>query len=348
MSRPAFPGQLHREDPDLTDRQRQVLAALIALHGRSARPVGSDALSREGRFGLSSASLRGALGELESMGLVTQPNRVAGRVPTGLGYEYYVRTMLTPAALPDGLLDEVDRTLRESRRDVERLLSEASRLLSSLTRQLGLALASSLEDERLARLDLEPLDARRALMVLNLGAGAVRTLLLELDSPLEAAELREVAGVLRDRLVGHTLREVRERLFDDPDLVRDSAVRLVVLAAGRSPSWPLATAMFSNGAIHITNQPEFASAARIGSILDAVERGFPLDRIMVSTVEGHAAVRVGLDEPEALSACSLVSYALPGEVCGAVGVLGPTRMDYAVTLAVVDAVGRRVADYLQS
>jgi heat-inducible transcriptional repressor len=348
MSRPAFPGQLNREDPDLTDRQRHVLAALIALHGRSARPVGSDALAREGSFGLSAASLRGALAELEGIGLVEQPHRAAGRVPSGHGYEYFVRTMVTPAALPEGLLDEVDRTLKDSRRDVERLLAEASRLLSSLTRQLGLALASSLEGERLTRLDLEPLDERRVLMVLNLGAGAVRTLLLELDSPLDASELREVAEVLRERLLGLTLLESRERLASDAALIRDSAVRLVVLAAGRSSAWPSATQLFSAGAIHISNQPEFASAARIGSILDAVERGVPLGRLMVSTAEGHAAVRVGLDEPEALTACSLVSYALPGEVCGAVGVLGPRRMDYAVTLAIVDAVGRRVADYLQS
>lgn len=348
MSRPSFPGHSHREDPDLTDRQRRVLAALIARHGRSAGPVGSEALARAGGFGLSAASIRNELAELERLGLVEQPHRAAGRVPTGRGYEYFVRTMVTPAALPDGVVSEVDRVLRESRRDVERLLAEASRLLSSLTRQLGLALASSLEHERLARLDLEPLDERRALMVLNLGAGAVHTLLLELDSPLEAAALREVAGVLRERLIGLSLREVRERLTRGDDLARDSAVRLVVLAAARSRSWSAATPLFSAGAIHISGQPEFAMAGRIGPILDAVERGTPLDRLMVSTAEGHVAVRIGLDELQALSACSLVSYALPGEVRGAVGVLGPRRMDYAVTLAIVDAVGNRVADCLQS
>ncbi len=348
MSRPSFPGHLNREDPDLSDRQRNVLAALIDLHGRSARPVGSDALSREGGFGLSAASIRSALGDLEHLGLVEQPHPVAGRVPTGRGYELYVRTMVTPAPLPDGFSREVDRVLRDCESDVERLLGEAARLLSSLTRQLGLALASSLEHERIARLDLEPLDERRAVMVLNLGTGAVRTLLLELDSPLDAAELREVAGVLRERLLDLTLHDMRERLASDPDLARDSAVRLVVLAAGRSASWPSATPLYSAGAIHISKQPEFASAARIGSILDAVERGAPLGALMVSAVEGHVAVRVGLDEPRALTGCSLVSYALPGEVCGAVGVLGPRRMDYAVTLAVVDAVGHRVAEYLTS
>jgi len=325
-----------------------VLEALVALHGRSARPVGSEALSREADFGLSPASIRSALAELEEIGLVEQPHRSAGRVPTGTGYEYFVRTMVTPIELPDEFLREVDRALKDSRRDVERLLNEASRLLSSLTQQLGLALASSLENEPLARLDLQALDERRAMMVLNLGPGAVRTLLLELDSPLDADQLGEVAEVLRAHLLGLTLLDVRQRLTSDMALVRDSAVRLVALAAGRSTSWTSATPLFSAGAIHISKQPEFASADRIGSILDAVERGFPLGRLMVSSVEGQVAVRIGLDEAAALSACSLVSFPLPGEVRGAVAVLGPRRMNYAVTLAIVDAVGHRVAEYLQS
>lgn len=348
MSQPAFLGHANREDPVLSDRQRRVLASIVALHGRSARPVGSDSLARLGGFGLSSASLRTALAELEAMGLVAQPHASAGRVPTAQGYDYFVRTIVAPAELPDAVLDALDRTLHRSRRDVERLLGEASRLLSSLTQQLGLALASSLDHERLTRLDLTSVDERRALMVLNLGAGVVWSLVLELDSPLDGAELGEVAEVLRERLLGLSLANVRERLTQDTEMAQDSAVRLVVLAASRSDGWPSSTPLFSAGAIHISRQPEFANAARIGSILDAVERGSPLDRLMLSAIEGQVAVRVGLDEARGLSGCSLVSYALPGDVCGAVGVLGPRRMDYAVTFAVVEAVGSRVAEYLQS
>src|SRR5262249_2265433 len=155
----------------------------------------------------------------------------AGRVPSESGYDYLVRQLLTPAALPADVLTQVDETLRRSAHDVEHLLGEASRLLSELTHQLGLALPASLEDERLVRLGLEQRDARRALMVLGLRAGTVRTLVLELDSPLERSELEEVASVLRERLLGRDLAEVRDRLAADPELVRRSAVRLVAHAA---------------------------------------------------------------------------------------------------------------------
>ena len=348
MSQPAFPGGLHHEDPDLSPRQREVFAAVVELHGASAHPVGSETLAHLGRIPLSSASIRNELAELESAGLLERTHASAGRVPSVKGYEFFVRTLLVPAALPADLVAQVNETLTLSARDVERLLHEASRLLSSLTHQLGLALAASLEREALAGLDLVASDERRVLLVLSLGPNAVRTLALELESPLGREELAEVAGVLRERLLGRVLTEVRDRLASDPELVRRSAVRMVARAAAESWSQPFSTPLFSAGTMHIAEQPEFASGSRLGSLLRVVESGAPLDRLMVHSVEGQVAVRVGLDEDRALAGLSLVSYLLPGPVRAAVGVLGPLRMDYALALPVVDAVGSRVTDLLST
>lgn len=346
MSEPAFPGRVTRDDPDLTSRQTQIFEILVRLHGRTARPVGSDALAAQPGIRVSAASVRADLAELEGLGLLERAASGA-RTPTARGYEYYVRTLLTPAVLSPMLREEVERVLEHSTRDVEHLLAQASRILSSLTRQLGLAVAASLDHEPLMRLDLEFLGERRALMVLGLGGGAVQTLLLELENPLDRDELASVGGVLRERLLGCPLLEVRERLAADPELVRRSAVRLVTRAAAESWSRLVSTPILSAGAAHMTEQPEFASAHQLGSILRVVETGSPLDRLMVASAEGHATVRVGLDEARALAGCSLVSYAVPGAVRAAVGILGPLRMDYSQALAAVDTVGSRVAELLQ-
>lgn len=346
MSHPAFLGAVNREDPELTERQRDVFVALVTLHGDSARPIGSEALAQHARIPLSPASIRSALAELEGMGLLARAHASAGRVPSETGYDYLVRHLLTPAALTPDEIAQVDETLRRSANDVDHLLGEASRLLSELTHQLGLALTATLEHERLAKLELERLDARRVLMVLGLGGGAVRTLVLELDSPLERGELEEVASVLRERLLGRDLAEVRDRLASDPELVRRSAVRLVAHAAAARWTPMVPSARFSAGAGHIAEQPEFAGQRQLGPLLRVVENGPPLDRLMVEGIEGHPAVRVGLDEDVALSRCSLVSVPLPGHLRGAVGVLGPLRMDYARVFSIVDAVGRRVAELL--
>lgn len=346
MSQPAFPGSVSRSDPDLTDRQRQVFAALVMLHRCCASPVGSETLAQQSGIPLSPASIRMALAELESMGLLERARASAGRVPTAGGFEFYVRALLEPATLPADVLAEVDRALLSSTRDIEHLLNEASRLLSSLTFQLGLALAAPLDDEQVRGIELAPLDRRRSLMVLGLGGASVRTVVLELESPLERDQIAMVQSVLRERLVGRPLSEVRARLASDPDLARDSAVRLVARAAMAGWSRPVSTPLFAAGAMHIAEHPEFASSAQLGSILRVVEAGRPLDRLMMASVEGEVAVRVGVDEHRALAGCSLVSYALPGTVRGAVGVLGPLRMDYARVFAAVDAVGTRISELL--
>ena len=348
MSQPAFPGRLKREDPDLSDRQRHVFAALVELHGLTARPVGSESLAQQSGIPLSPASIRNELAELEAIGLLERLHSSAGRVPSAKGYELFVRAMLTPAVLAAAVHDEVERALARSSQDVEHLLTEASRLLSSLTLQLGLACATSLDQERLSRLDLAPLADRRVLMLLDLGSGAVHTLALELESPLEPDQLEQVAAVLRERLMGHLLGEVRARLANDPELVRHSAVRMVARAATASWSRPVSTPLFSAGAGHIADQPEFSTAEQLGPILRMVEAGPPLDRLMVGSVEGQVAVRVGVDEDRALAGCSLVSYTLPGPVHGAVGILGPVRMDYSRAFAAVEMVGSQLTRWLQS
>ena len=348
MTTLALPGRISREDPDLGDRLRDVFVALVRQYDATAHPVASDSLARTAGLRLSAASIRSALAELETLGLLERAYASSGRIPSAHGYEYFVRVLLHPAALPDAVIEQIRGSLHRSARDVEALLHEASRLLSSLTQQMGLAVARSLDDVRLTRLDLESLGEQRALLVLGLEGGAAQTLVLELESPLTAADLREVAAVLRDRLTGRVLAEVRERMAYDRELVRGTALRLVVRAANAGWALGVATPLISAGTSRIAQQPEFATAEQLGPVLRAVEEGAPLDRLMITSIEGQAAVMVGVDATPGLTACSLVSFALPGHVRAAVGVLGPLRMNYGFALAAVESVGARVAELLQA
>src|SRR5207247_249741 len=119
-----------------------------------------------------------------------------------------------------------------------------------------------------------------------------------------------------DGVVGHVLAEVREGMAGDRELIRSSAVRLVVRAANARWTQSPATPLISAGTSRIAQQPEFATSEQLGPILRAVEEGTPLDRLMVGSIEGQAAVRVGVDSAPGLAGCSLVSFALPGQVRG--------------------------------
>jgi len=348
MSTPAIPGRLTPSDPQLSERQRHVFARLVALHRRDARPVSGERLGRAPELRRSGASLRGTLAELEELRLLERPRAGGGRVPSTSGWEYFVRVMLEPAALPAEVEDAVAERLSQSRHDVEHLLQEASRLLASFSRQLGLALAASLEDEALVWLELEPLGECRALLVLGLSGHRSRTLVLELDTPLEPQALKEVSEVLREHLLGGTLASARERFAADPALARHSAVRIVARAAAAGWRRPVETALLTAGVSHIAEQPEFADGTRLTPVLRALESGRHFERLLVSGLQGHAGVSVGVSAEGGLAGLSLVSFPLPGAVSGAVGVLGPLRMDYATTIALVDLVGARVADLLSA
>lgn len=346
MSSPAFPGRLTPGDPDLTERQRAVFIALVTLHGRSADPISSERIAHHAGIGLSAASVRATLAELEHLGLLERAHASSGRAPSTAGYAFFVRALLAPAPLPEWAQREIDVRLSRSHEDVERLLQDASRLLASLTRQLGLALAVSLEHELLADLEIEPIAARRALLSLTFVGGAARSLVLELESDLGARDLAQVEDVLRQQLLRRSLGEMRRRLAEDAGLVRDAAVRVVAQAALRGWSRVPSTPLLSAGAAFIADQPEFARGRALAPMLDALEQGSPLDRLLVRGVQGRAGVQVGMPGEAVFARCSLVSFPLPGRVPGAVGVLGPQRMDYAHALAAVERVGMRVADLL--
>jgi heat-inducible transcriptional repressor len=344
----AVPGRVAPGDPELSDRQRRIFSALLAIHEAHARPVGSEALARHEEFGVSPASIRTDLAELEALGLLERAHASSGRVPTPHGYNLYIRTLVRPPVLAGGLAAEVRSTLERSSRDVEELLHDAARLLSTLTHQLGLAQATSLTHERLSGLELARLGERRVLLVMHVGDVAVRTLVLELKSALDPAELDEVQSVLRERLLGTTLAEARERMVRDPELVRRSAVRIVVAAAAEHWSDSQGTPLYRSGASHMAEQPEFARATRLAPVLEAVESGTPLERVLAAGIEGQVGAHVGLRHESALAGCSLVAYALPARVPAAIGVLGPLRMNYALAFAVVEMVGDQVADLLSS
>ncbi len=346
MSEALIPGRHSSLDPDLTDRQRRALLAFVEIHEATARPVGSESVALHPAVTMSSASVRQDLVELERLGLLERPRHTGSRLPTPHGFELYVRTLMNPQPLDPALAAIIDEQIGRSRRTVEEMLEEASRLLASLTRQLGLALASSLEHARLANLDLGPLSERRALLVLTLEGGAVRSLVLELESPLPGDALHEVAEVLRERLVGYTLADVRLALEADPTLSGISAVRIVTSAAARGWSAPISTPLFSAGAGNMAGQPEFSDSQHLAPVLHAVETGVPIGGLMVAGAEGYAEVHVGLDGDGALANLSLIAYTLPGPVRAAVGVLGPLRMNYSLAYAVVDRMGSRLTQVL--
>ena len=334
---------------DLTPRQRHVLELLVRQFLSTARPVASQAIAVEGGFAWAPATLRQAMNELEELGLLEQPHAASGRVPTDRGYRLLVDGLTAPGPLAEDECCAIEDVLARSARDVEELLTQASRLLADLSTQVGFAVAPNPDDAELTGLELVHLGERRVLLVLSVRGGTVRTMQLELVSPLGRFELERVARLLDQRLLGRTLSEVRRRLAHDEALVRDGAVALVAEAVVSALATARPPGVFAFGTSHVARHPEFREATSLRPLLALFEHGEPW-RERVGGDEGAGlSVTIGREHGRAEWAhLSLVRFRIAGAGDASIGLLGPRRMDYGRAMGLVDFVGRRLSSILES
>jgi heat-inducible transcriptional repressor len=327
-------------------RHRDVLIAIIREYIDSAEPVGSRALSRRRFPTLSPATLRNVMADLEEMGYLAQPHTSAGRVPTDKAYRFYVDSFppAPPAAAPAR-----SATLPTRRSGIDGFMERTSSHLSVATRLTGLLLAPPLQQTTLARLDLMPLEADRALAVVVTDAGWVTVRTVTLDPPLAAEEVRAIGRELTRRFRGRTVQEVvdMESAPSDPldalhTRARAVTEQIVALLRGRT--------LYVSGAINMLDHPEFWDIETTRELLRAFEQKERLADLMTALAEGEGLrVTIGEENPFAtMRECTLITstYLYRNQVVGILGVVGPRRLPYPEVIAVVDETARHVTEAL--
>jgi heat-inducible transcriptional repressor len=336
----------------LTERQQDVLRAAIRAYVGEAVPIGSKHISHLLLKKLSSASIRATLAELGALGLVQQPHASAGRVPTEQGLRTFI----------DHLLDrrdvaEYDRRAIEYRVDnaeSDEVVEVAAQLLSEQTRLVGFAVAPRLESVTLQHVSLVRLGASRVLAVLvsNTGAAYRRVIAAEVD--LGQRELDRVASHLTERAVGRTLGEVRDALRREAAALRREADRLLrwALELGTRAVAPQDEEVDIVVAtrLAVLDQPEFRDPRRVREILETLETKERLAEIVDQMLaEGGVQVALGGEMGDAaLSHCALVATRYGDDLAplGAVGVIGPSRMDYSRVIPLVAFCSRVITEKL--
>lgn len=341
--------------PDLGDRQRRVLRAIVASYVGDAQPVGSATISQLLPIRLSSASIRNTMAELEALGLVEKPHASAGRVPTKHGLRLFVDHLLDPRALGEG----ERRAIAVSVEGVsgEPLVQAASALLSERTRQLGFMIAPRLERAVLGHLSLVRLSRERVLAVVVTRDGAAHRRVLDDAGRDDQIELDRIAALLNERLLGRTLPEMRMILAGELAALRSEADRLRRRAldlAHRALDFDDAPAaeLVLGTWLSLLEQPEFRDPERLRSLLSALETKQRLVELLDELLAARGAgVAFGdeLGEP-ALRHCALViaPYGGSDAPLGVLGVLGPSRMDYGRIIPLVDYLSQLVTERLSA
>ncbi len=330
----------------LSARKKDILQAVVTDYIKLAQPVGSRSIARRYQVGLSPATIRNDMADLEEMGYLLQPHTSAGRIPTQKGYRYYVDELMKTADLDESDKYKIKQVFDfEKLREIEEIIKYTSNLLSSLTNYTSLVLGPQLKKSAFKKLQIMPLDGQRALLVLVADTGFVKNKVINLPQTLSTGELSRIVSYLNRRLEGLTIDKITSRLISElrRDLyhhikfLEDTFILLEESLAEDERR------VFLGGTTNILNQPEFGDIEKVKVLLSLFEQNTLLATLLARPVAGVEGiiVRIGSENMlEEVQECSLVmaTYCLGKEVVGTIGVLGPTRMEYSRTIAVLEQI----------
>ncbi len=325
----------------LDERNKKVLQAVIDSYIASGLPIGSSTLTKRYAFGLSSATLRNIMAELEEMGFLTHPHTSAGRIPTDQGYRYYVDSLISIESDTEDV-NEYLNAPQPHGEDLDELMEEASRFLATLSGCAGVVVAPSEPEARYKHIEFVRLRGRQVLIIFVTESGIVQNKLIELDEGIRQHDLNGFSAFINEELERWTLGEIREQLIDKMQEEKRLFTRLMdeTYRASQEVQEKENEKVYIGGASHILETPDFASVEKLRTLFKALEDKYKLLKLLDRSITAQGIkVFVGSENPLfEMQGCSMVvsSYKAGANVVGTLGVIGPTRMQYRQVIHVVE------------
>lgn len=313
----------------------------------TAGPVGSRYLARHYPIGLSPASIRNTMSDLEALGYLGHPYTSAGRMPTEMGYRAFVDELMASPELSAAEKKLLKAQLDQIMGDTEELLRESSRLLGQMSNLLGVVLSPRLSKGVLERLEVVPLASSRVMVVISVRGGFVKTIVLEVEATFKRRDLDRIVSMLNERLAGLRLEEIRHSFAKRTRDLNDEGTGIVRLILDESASLfsePAEGRLTYSGTQQIISQPEFQEMADVRNLIDIIENeGYVVQLLEGQHPEfprhpGKAVVSIGSENSDqrADKYSIVTAHYQVGDTTGTVGILGPMRMDYERVVALVE------------
>lgn len=326
---------------ELNDRERLILKLVIEDFIDSVFPISSRALCKKHDLGLSPATVRNVMLDLEEKGLLAQPHVSAGRIPTDLGYRLYVNDLMSVDPLSRSERRSVLEKLKKVSLDIDQILERASKILGEISNQLGIVLLPRFYEGVFDKLELVPINSNRTLLVVNIQSGLVKTIMLELDFEISRDTLEATSRILNERLHGLYLSEIKNSIDDRLKNVREGHPNLIQYFKSSAEEvfdfedWE---DYYFGGTRNILRQPEFTQVAQFDNLMELLENKHNMIQFLEHRYD-KKPLRISIGQENAepkLNSCSVISsdYQI-GKVRGVVGIIGPTRMDYGRMVSIV-------------
>ncbi|WP_281888310.1 heat-inducible transcriptional repressor HrcA [Paenibacillus sp. YYML68] len=338
----------------LTERQRQILSAIVDGYIRSAEPIGSRSISKHGNVGYSPATIRNEMSDLEELGFLEQPHTSAGRIPSHKGYRYYVDHLM-----PSGLVaaDEVNmlkRFFAERMEEMERVIQQVAMIMSQVTPYTSIIMSPEMQTTTLKHLQIIPLNDRNAVAIVVTNTGQVENKTITIPEGIPMGEIEKFVTILNARLKNVPLMQFKSKLYSEISTELSRYVSgyeelLVMLDSIIHPDEE--ERVFVGGSTNMLTQPEFKDVDKVKSILDLLSQTPKVIQLFEGTATSAGIqVRIGSENKlEAVNDCSLITatYSFEGQQLGTIGILGPTRMDYAKVIKLLEYLSKDMTQLME-
>lgn len=327
----------------LNERKKKILQIIIEDYISSAEPVGSRTIARKYDLGLSPATIRNEMSDLELLGYLEQPHTSAGRIPSAQAYRFYVDALIEPGTLTDNDMALIDGWYNERRRNIDDIFQSTAKILSRMTQNVSMVLTNQQTIANFCYLKFLPLDSQHAILCIVADDGSIDTNVV--DIPLlgmSSEEMDYLAGKMSKLLEDRNLSDISVEILQNvhTDVVEDKLIFSSLLQAVRKMTGRRQEQkVFLGGTKQLLNQPEFRDVERVRNLLGILEEEKVLKDLLQGGEDSGLKVTIGSENKfTGIQDCSMVqaTYRLNGQIVGTMAVLGPTRMEYGKVISVMD------------
>ena len=335
----------------LTTRQKKILSLIVHEHIASADPVGSKSLVQNFNMDLSSATVRNEMASLTEAGLLRQPHTSAGRVPTEVGYRYFVRQLMNETSLPPAIRATINHQFSQMSNDIHQWMRLAASVLANRTNSASLITAPQVSEVQFKHLELIATHGRQVLAILVLEGGQIHQHILTLDEPVTQEQLSVISRKFSQLLAEQD--SVRVSAFQEPlTAVETQILMWIEDEMIRSDQLPTGDIVL-DGLTNVLSEPEFTDSEEARRALRLLEERSLLQDLLSQTILpdtiGGVQVLIGGEGTwDDLSQCSVIlsKYGSPGMATGTIGILGPMRMSYGHSISLVRFLSGMLSDFV--
>ncbi len=327
--------------PTLNDREATILTSIIEAYIDSGTPVSSGYIKKYCGLNLSPATIRAVMASLEQKGLLTHFHTSGGRVPTDVGYRFYVNDTHEIIASYDPLSDNIKNELLTIVNDVDELLNATVLMLSKVSRMFGVISVSGYQRSILTDIELVLLEGNRVMLVLALDTGLVKSIVLNLDLVIQPNLVTKITQVLKDRLIGYSLKEIQSTIrvrLNDLEMYSHELVQVLVNDSEKYFDLNKNESIYTSSYDILLEQPEFQNLTSFQRLLPALDKAY-LNQHFQENFNAHSShTLIGTEnEDELLNECSIITTEFNSEIIkGRIGVLGPKRIPYLTVQSIIE------------